>query len=426
MDEKIEKLRKEYPFFYSAFCVPFRILSFILLTLAAAILAFAVYGKIKSDELCSISSAGLTSEFTGEYSFSMTPLKSWNTEGALSCVAQYECEFRNESSFPVKDWSALLIVPPQSFISGGTWNGVFNQFNEKLFVYPVRHNFRIEPDCQEVFGFTLTSEEVLENAGYTVFFHRDVNPLYLPGFKVLLFAAIFIFGVLLAMKIYSYRIAGLRVVQSQCFDTIANIIDSFDENTCRHSKNVAFYAAQIAERMNFSQKDRLYIYYCGLVHDIGKISIMRTMLKKASGFTEQEMEIMKKHTVAGGETLRQFTSIPHLREAALFHHERYDGKGYPQGLKGREIPLFARIICVADSFDVMASKRPYKDEFPCAQIIKEFEDCSGTQFDPEIAPIMIQMIKEGIAPLPFDELQKENSHNCHTDSILLTQNTIGL
>ncbi len=126
---------------------------------------------------------------------------------------------------------------------------------------------------------------------------------------------------------------------------------------------------------------------------------MKELLTKTSEFTNEERELMKKHTVAGAKSLETFTSIPHLKEAALYHHERFDGNGYPYGLKEMQIPLFVRIISVADSFDVMASKRPYKDIFSLEKIKEELKNCSGTQFDPKIVSVMIQLIEEKIAPV---------------------------
>lgn len=135
--------------------------------------------------------------------------------------------------------------------------------------------------------------------------------------------------------------------------------------------------------------------YIGLMHDCGKISIPDAILNKPGKLTPEEFAIMKTHTMKGGEILKDFTSIPSIMEGALYHHERYDGKGYPKGLKGEYIPLIGRMICVADSFDAMNSKRSYKEKMYSDQILKELKKNSGTQFDPAIVQVFLKLLSEG-------------------------------
>ena len=116
--------------------------------------------------------------------------------------------------------------------------------------------------------------------------------------------------------------------------------------------------------------------------------------------SEEEMQIIRNHPTIGGEILKDFTAIQGISDGARYHHERYDGNGYNEGLKGKEIPLAARIICVADSYDTMSSKRVYKELHEENYILSELDRCSGKQFDPAIVPFMIEMIKDGTAPLP--------------------------
>ena len=118
--------------------------------------------------------------------------------------------------------------------------------------------------------------------------------------------------------------------------------------------------------------------------------------------TEEERELMKQHTTAGAEILKDFTMIPQIQSGALYHHERFDGKGYPHGLKGEEIPLFARIICVADCFDAMTTQRSYWQPISVQDVCEEIKKCSGTQFDPQIVPYMIKLIDSGLAPIKND------------------------
>ena len=137
------------------------------------------------------------------------------------------------------------------------------------------------------------------------------------------------------------------------------------------------------------------IYYIALLHDIGKIAIPDSILNKPGRLTDEEFKVMKSHTTRGATILKGISTIPQIVEGAKSHHERYDGKGYPEGLSGENIPYIARIICCADCFDAMASKRVYKEPFPLDVIIGEFKRCAGTQFDPAIAGVVVDMIVAG-------------------------------
>ena len=147
--------------------------------------------------------------------------------------------------------------------------------------------------------------------------------------------------------------------------------------------------------MGYEGEELDRIYYIALLHDCGKIGVPDNILGKPGRLTDEEFEIIKSHTVRGGEILSNFKSLENAGEGALYHHERYDGRGYPKGLKGEEIPLIARMICVADSFDAMNSSRVYRKNLSKEYIINELKKNQGTQFDPEIAEIMLKLINEG-------------------------------
>ncbi|MGN1206213.1 MAG: HD-GYP domain-containing protein [Eubacterium sp.] len=189
-------------------------------------------------------------------------------------------------------------------------------------------------------------------------------------------------------------------IVNQSLETFAHAIDAKDQNTNGHSERVAIYSAEIAKRMGMTEEEQEQIYYMGMLHDIGKIGIPDSILKKPGKLTEEEMQIIRSHPTIGGEILKDFTAIQGISAGARYHHERYDGNGYNEGLKGEEIPLAARIICVADSYDTMSSKRIYKELHEEDYILSELDKCSGKQFDPAIVPFMIDMIKDGTAPLP--------------------------
>ena len=177
----------------------------------------------------------------------------------------------------------------------------------------------------------------------------------------------------------------------QSIATIANTIDAKDEYTKGHSERVAIYSTEIARALGWGENEIQQLRNTALLHDIGKIGVRDAVLKKADRVTDSEYEELKQHTIIGAEILKDITLIPDLDAGALYHHERYDGKGYPSGIKGKDIPLNARIIGVADAFDAMNTKRVYRDPLPKDVILSELKKNRGTQFDPEILDIFIDL-----------------------------------
>ena len=185
-----------------------------------------------------------------------------------------------------------------------------------------------------------------------------------------------------------------KKITLESIEAIARTIDAKDAYTNGHSRRVGYYSREIAKAMNLPEKQVENIFYTALLHDIGKIAIPLKILNKPARLDDAEFEIMKTHTTKGGKILKDISTIPGIVEGAMYHHEKWNGTGYPTGLKGTNIPLNARIICCADCFDAMATKRSYKE--PCSKeyIISEFERCSGTQFDPDVAKVIVELIKE--------------------------------
>lgn len=175
---------------------------------------------------------------------------------------------------------------------------------------------------------------------------------------------------------------------------LVRTIDAKDRYTNGHSLRVAEYALEIAKRMNKTTEEQEKIYYAGLLHDVGKIRVPEEVINKPAKLTDEEYEQIKVHPVTGYHVLKDIYEDKMIALGAKFHHERYDGKGYPNGLKGENIPEIARIIGVADTYDAMASNRSYRKALPQEKIREEIEKCKGTQFDPNIADIMLQMIDE--------------------------------
>ena len=150
------------------------------------------------------------------------------------------------------------------------------------------------------------------------------------------------------------------------------------------------------------------------MHDIGKIGIPDAILNKPSRLTDEEFDIIKKHPMIGGEILKDIHMIEHVQEGALFHHEKFDGSGYPTGIQGNSIPLYARIVCIADSYDAMSSDRVYRKRLTTEEIIAEFKRCRGKQFDPQLTDVFINMLEAGYDVSDdkddeFDELLDESS-----------------
>ena len=183
-------------------------------------------------------------------------------------------------------------------------------------------------------------------------------------------------------------------------EAITGAIDAKDEYTGGHSERVGLYAGMIAREMaadyDFSEEDILRIRYIGFMHDIGKIGVADTVLNKAGRLNDEEFSLMKKHVEIGYDLLKSMdNTIEGLPEGIRYHHEKFDGTGYPDGLAGTEIPLVARILCVADSFDAMTSNRVYRKRLTDEEVIAEIRRCSGKQFDPAIAEIFTRMIERG-------------------------------
>ena len=175
---------------------------------------------------------------------------------------------------------------------------------------------------------------------------------------------------------------------------LSKTVDAKDHYTNGHSERVAAYSAEIARRMGKSAREQEHIYEMGLMHDIGKIGVPEEIINKASRLTDEEFAVIQRHTVIGSEILRLITEMPELADGARSHHEKYNGTGYPDGLSGADIPEAARIICLADCYDAMTSTRTYSSPKPQAKVRAEIERCAGTQFDPEIAKVLLSMIDE--------------------------------
>ena len=200
----------------------------------------------------------------------------------------------------------------------------------------------------------------------------------------------------------------LRVMFEQTAGALSSSIDAKDRYTHGHSKRVAEYSERIAQAAGMSKEECEEVYFAALLHDVGKIGIPNNIINKEGRLTDEEFDIIKTHPVIGNQILSSINQSPYLSVGAYYHHERYDGRGYPKGLKGEDIPAIARIIAVADAYDAMTSKRSYRDTLPQYFVREEFVRGTGTQFDPQYAQIMLHFIDEDSEYLMKEREEKEN------------------
>ena len=188
----------------------------------------------------------------------------------------------------------------------------------------------------------------------------------------------------------------VEMLSMQSIMAISNAVDKKDLYTRQHSLRVAKYSREIAMRLKWSQENIDNLYNLALLHDIGKIGIPDAILKKPGKLTDEEFTVMKTHTTMGYEILKDITVIKDVALGARYHHERFDGRGYAQGLKGEEIPIVARVVGMADAYDAMTSDRAYRRKLPDDVVRAEIINGKGKQFDPVMVDVMIKIMDEGI------------------------------
>lgn len=233
--------------------------------------------------------------------------------------------------------------------------------------------------------------------------------------SIIIYVIIVIFSLIsvkMITKAESARQESLERVKRMNMSIIRSLvstIDAKDRYTSGHSQRVADYAVRLAQKIGKSEEEQKIIYDAGLLHDVGKVRVPEDVINKPGKLTDEEFDQIKVHPVSGYHILGDINEDERIGYGAKYHHERYDGKGYPNGLKGEDIPEVARIIAVADSYDAMASDRSYRKALPQEVVRAEIEKGKGTQFDPEIAGHMLEIIDSD----PDYELRQkeERTHN---------------
>ncbi len=223
--------------------------------------------------------------------------------------------------------------------------------------------------------------------------------------------SLIIFFLITFFYYFGYRIElhnnqKVESLNMEVVSALAEAIDAKDAYTNGHSSRVAKYSRMIAAKLGYPETEQNEIYMMGLLHDVGKIGVPDEVINKPGRLTDEEFEMIKAHPVIGSRILGSIKENPRLATGARWHHERYDGKGYPDGIAGEAIPEEARIIAVADAYDAMTSMRSYRGIMPQEAVRSEIEKGIGTQFDPQFARIMLRLIDEDTGYTMHEERQE--------------------
>lgn len=370
-----------------------------------------------------------------------------NEINQIECIGRtVEVTINNTSDYRINKWEIEYTVPCDMYFNKA-WNGTveLHQFNDtnvqeinalenptdettvkydiadELFLYPLKKGDKIiyhpnefevpivEPVSDEeklssmTIGFIFyTEDDTFRMEDFNIRYYLvkglDEYPMYIfLKISSVVMALIFLGAVIfitVSMRYDRMRKHDMDII-SQAIGTFSKFIDSKDKYTNNHSYRVAEYSRLIARKLRLSENECEDIYYIGLLHDTGKVFIDDKILNKPGRLTSQEYEVIKSHTTKGADLLNDFTAIKNISVGALYHHERFDGKGYPAGIIGEEIPLVARIICVADSYDAMSSTRCYRAQLDKEQIVEQLVTNKGKQFDPKIVDVFLELINSG-------------------------------
>lgn len=337
---------------------------------------------------------------------SLRDTKSWESlsrEDGYVTGAQYDGVIVNNLNKNIRDWEMTIYLPQEGVIDS-SWNGIYTEAGNSIRITPMDYNNLIEAGDEQSFGLVFYSERLLEFSRFSITGYFQVSLYQYKAFGIMVILAAFWVVSVVTYIVFRIKIHKLekqrkkdRMIISQAMMIIAHLVDAKDEYTKEHSLRVALYSAEIARRSGMKEDDIMNLKYIALVHDCGKIGVPDAILKKNGLLLPEEREIINSHTVLGGHVMDSFNTISGIRDGALSHHERYDGTGYPNKLKGKKIPVCARIIGVADAYDAMSSDRCYRPRLPREAIVEELKKNSGTQFDPEYVGHMIAMMEDGTA-----------------------------
>ena len=261
--------------------------------------------------------------------------------------------------------------------------------------------------------FDSAGERVLEERTFELI--KEGEMFEQPGFIIYMLIVLMLFIIWCTWFVVQrqlYRQQVKLLMANETVMAIANAVDAKDVRTSQHSMRVAEYAVLIAKEMNcfkwWQRRKKLSsLKRAAQMHDIGKIGIPDAVLNKVGRLTDVEYAEMKSHVTRGAVILKDFTLVENVVEGTRYHHERYDGRGYPDGLKGEEIPIFGRIIGVADAFDAMTSNRVYRNHMDTDYVMNEMIRGRGTQFDPNVLDAFLRLVDKGIINLEAIYAEKQ-------------------
>ena len=323
---------------------------------------------------------------------------SWQ-ESDGSWGSQYDIIIYNESDYEFLDWKLVMTVPPEGKIDS-SWNATYIHENGTISATGIDPTFTkiVHRHNNVKIGYVLYTNEIMKDSNFYLTGRFIRNPLKSVSFLIAL-TCFAVSAIVILVSLFFYRmIRRQAAIDNEKIEGLlklcASFIDTRDEYTKMHSTHVGLYAKKIAEEMGYDEDFQRNIYYMGMMHDVGKVLMPKEILCKAGKLTDEEWVEMRHHTTYGGEILESSNAVKGIREAALHHHERYDGTGYPDGLKGEQIPIQSRIIAVADAYDAMHTNRSYRDRLNDDVIVEELEKNEGIQFDPEVADAMLRLLKK--------------------------------
>lgn len=375
--------------------------------LAVFILTISFFSYVMVSNTKKKTYKGTVNEEYKDFSLTLSISKSWQETDFWG--QQFDFAIKDKTKSDLDNWTLTISFDGGKFQLvkiDSVWNVLPTVVDNKVTLTPQKDLTlaSVKPKEANTFGFIFHVKQPIDDTDFSDFSFRLSGTSHrgsttYPMFWIVLLLLAGWFAYLVGYIVFWLREKNFEKfkkhtynIMSQSMNTFASMIDFKDPYTKNHSARVSYYSVKIARKMGLDDEFVRNIAYIALMHDCGKLLIEDDILKKPAKLTGSEYDIMKTHTINGGKALENFTSIEGIKDGAMYHHERYDGKGYPKGLKGEEIPLCARIICVADSLDAMASDRCYRPHLLKDAIVKELKENAGTQFDPNIAKIVVEMI----------------------------------
>lgn len=351
-----------------------------------------------------------------DVTINMTISKHWNDYDASGNIiqgAQYDGAIVNTGKLNFHSWTVVLYMPQEGNIDS-LWNGEYVYEGDTLTLTPMDYNGVVEAEKDQPFGFVCVSKNILKFNTFKVFGYFEMGIKDTSMYWILLYIRYAWIISLICYVIVTICLIGYKRRQKrdekiilQIIDTFISFIDAKDPYTSGHSQRVAIYTREIAKRMGLDEEEIRNYFYIALMHDCGKLLVPDSILKKPGKLTPEERKVIESHTLVGADLLKNMTAIAGIQDGALQHHERFDGTGYPNNIKGTDISLVGRILCVADAFDAMNSDRCYRGKLPMDKIIEELNTNAGKQFDPDVVAYMLDIIEEGI----YDKLVEDYNEN---------------